>query len=70
MAEHFQSPMPQPVTVERAGPRANIEGALEQARLHLDRIQHNPRAVQIQLQIIARYEAQLRELTERDWLET
>jgi hypothetical protein len=48
---------------------ANIEGALEQARAHLNVVRHNPLAVKHQEIIIARYEAQLRELTE-EWLDT
>lgn len=50
--------------------RSNLTGALEQARRHLEMIRHNPRAVQIQNDIINRYEQQLAELNDKEWYDT
>jgi len=71
VADFKSDPLPKPAQVTHDNRRANLEGPLEQARIHLRQIQHNPRAVAIQEKIIQGYVDRLRELdksTSEDWL--
>jgi hypothetical protein len=67
--ERVAADKPQALTVARAKTRANIVGALEQARLHLNVIQHNPIAVKRQHTIIRSYEDRLRDFDTTEWLD-
>ena len=67
--EHLEAQLPRLTTAARADQRRNIVAALHQARQHVNNIQHNPVAVKLQNEIVARYESQLAALDNQDWLD-
>lgn len=67
--EHLEAQLPRLTTAARADQRRNIVAALHQARQHINNIRHNPKAAELQEQIIARYESQLAALDNQDWLD-
>lgn len=63
------SELPRVKREARAQTRANLVAVLEAARLHLNNIAHNPRAVEHQRKRIADHERRLQIFDEHNWVE-